>query len=64
LLQDRPVVLAGHYRSIAGENRRLGQMAEAKSAIQKALGATPGDPKLWLLMVYLSVRNLGASPKG
>jgi glycosyltransferase involved in cell wall biosynthesis len=64
LLQDRPVVLAGHYRSIAGEYRRLGQMAEAKSAIQKALCATPGDPKLLLLMAYLSVRNPGASPKG
>ena len=64
LLQDRPAVLAGHYRSIAGENRRLGKMAEAKSAIQKALGATPSDPKLWLLMAYLSARNLVASPKG
>jgi glycosyltransferase involved in cell wall biosynthesis len=64
LLQERPAVLAGHYRSIAGENRRLGQLAEAKSAIQKALGATPGDPKLWLLMVYLSARNLLASRKG
>ena len=64
LLQLRPKVLAGHYRSIAGESRRLGQLAKAKSAIRKALGATPGDLTLWLLMAYLLVRNLVASPQG
>ena len=64
LLQLRPKVLAGHYRSIAGESRRLGQLAEATSAIRKALDATPGDPKLWLLMAYLAARSLIASPQG
>jgi glycosyltransferase involved in cell wall biosynthesis len=64
LLQDRPAVLAGHYRSIAGESRRLGQLGEAKSAIRKALGATPGDPKLWLLASYLWALNMIAPPKG
>jgi GT2 family glycosyltransferase len=63
LLRPRPEVLTLHYRSIAGEYRRLGHLAEAKSAIRKALGATPGDPKLWLLMAYLAARNLIASPQ-
>lgn len=64
LLQDRPAVLAGHYRSIAGENRRLGRLQEARSAIRKARGATPGDPKLLLLASYLWALDMIAPPKG
>jgi Flp pilus assembly protein TadD len=64
LLRLRPEVLAGHYRSIAGESRRLGHLAEATSAIRKALDATPGDPKLWILLAYLAARNLIASQQG
>ena len=55
LLRLRPDVLAGHYRSIAGESRRLGDLTGARSAIRKALDARPFDIRLWAVFSYLTV---------
>ena len=55
LLRLRPDVLAGHYRSIAGESRRLGDLTGARSAIRKALDARPFDIRLWAVFSYLWV---------
>ncbi len=55
LLERRPAVLANHYRSIAGEKRRLGDILGARAAIGQALGARPFDPALWLRRVWLAL---------
>jgi glycosyltransferase involved in cell wall biosynthesis len=58
LLRQTPKVLAKHYRSIAGEKRRLGDPAGAQSAIAKALAAYPYDLRLWAMFIYLSILAL------
>jgi len=55
LLRLQPEVLAGHYRSIAGESRRLGNLTGARLAIRKALSARPFDVRLWAIFGYLSI---------
>lgn len=55
LLGQAPEVLADHYRSIAGESRRLGDLSGAQSAIRRALRVRPFDFRLWAILSYLSV---------
>jgi hypothetical protein len=55
LLRLHPQVLAGHYRSIAGESRRLGDLSGARSEIRKALDVRPFDVRLWAVFSYLWV---------
>jgi glycosyltransferase involved in cell wall biosynthesis len=50
----RPALLAEHYRSIAGDKRRVGDNRGAQQAIAKALRATPFDPRLWVIAAYLT----------
>ena len=54
-LQAQPAVLARHYRAIAGEQRRLGLIAEAQASLAQARGLTPLDPKLWALSAWLGL---------
>jgi glycosyltransferase involved in cell wall biosynthesis len=55
LLEQAPKVLADHYRSIAGESRRLGDLSGAQSAIRSALRVCPFNFRLWAILSYLSV---------
>jgi glycosyltransferase involved in cell wall biosynthesis len=55
LLRLAPEFLAEHYRSIAGESRRLGDFSGARSAIRNALRVRPFDFRLWAILSYLSV---------
>jgi glycosyltransferase involved in cell wall biosynthesis len=59
LLSDRPAILAEHYRNIAGEQRRLGLLSEARVALARARSLTPLNPRLWGLSVYLWLKALG-----
>jgi glycosyltransferase involved in cell wall biosynthesis len=52
-LQAEPALLARHYRAIAGEQRRLGLIAEARASLAEARSLKPFDPKLWALSAYL-----------
>lgn len=55
LLQLAPELFAEHYRSIAGESRRLGDFSSARSAILNALRVRSFDYRLWAILIYLSV---------
>jgi glycosyltransferase involved in cell wall biosynthesis len=59
LLEQVPEILADHYRSIAGESRRLGDLSGAQSAIRSALQVRPFDFRLWAILSYLSVAAWG-----
>jgi glycosyltransferase involved in cell wall biosynthesis len=56
-LQADPVLLAQHYRAIAGEQRRLGLMREARASLAQARKQTPRDPALWALSAYLTLKR-------
>jgi glycosyltransferase involved in cell wall biosynthesis len=53
LLSRRPKLLAEHYRSIAGEKRRMGDIAGARAAIGQALRVRPSHLTLWLVAAWL-----------
>jgi glycosyltransferase involved in cell wall biosynthesis len=55
ILKQHPILLAQHYRSIAGEMRRVGDMAGARSLMARALRIRPLDPGLWVRLAYLSL---------
>ena len=61
LFRDDPKILATHYRSIAGEQRRLGLLPEARRAIAQARKLTPLNLRLWALSAYLWLKTLGLS---
>ena len=63
LLSARPAVLAGHYRSISGERRRLGDVAGARESIANALRTQPLDPRLWVISAYLAISSLFAAKR-
>lgn len=58
LLKERPGLLAGHYRSIAGERRRLGDLPGARQALAEARRLKPLDLRLWALSAYLAGQSL------
>ena len=57
-LRVNAALLAQHYRAIAGEQRRLGLIAEARASLAEARGLTPFDPKLWALSTYLWLKPI------
>lgn len=60
LLKERPALLSRHYRSIAGERRRLGDIPGARAALAEARKLSPLDVKLWLLSLWLAGQGLFA----
>ncbi len=56
-LKADPALLAQHYRAIAGEQRRLGLMSEARASLAEARKQTPRDPALWALSAYLTLKR-------
>ncbi|MBM9593921.1 glycosyltransferase [Roseitranquillus sediminis] len=55
-LSRMPGLLAQQYRTLAGAHRRLGRVAEAHQAIEKARRVQPRDPTLWMRSAYLNFR--------
>jgi glycosyltransferase involved in cell wall biosynthesis len=64
LLLRHPAVLARHYRSVAGELRRLGDLPGARSILRVAVGDVPYSAMLWLAYLYTVVAGvLGVGKK-
>lgn len=59
LLRGHAAILAEHYRNIAGEQRRLGQLAAARHSMNQALRLMPFDLRLWGTSAYLWLKELG-----
>jgi glycosyltransferase involved in cell wall biosynthesis len=55
-----PALLARHYRTLAGEHRRLDDIPAARSALAESRRLCPTDPGLWMLSAYLGLRTLRA----
>ena len=53
-----PAVLAQHYRTLASEHRRLGDVAAARTELAEARKLRPIDPRLWMLSAYLGLCGL------
>ena len=53
LMVEIPGVLTRHYRSIAGEERRLGQYKNARQAIAMARKFSPFNLRLWLITIAM-----------
>jgi glycosyltransferase involved in cell wall biosynthesis len=56
LFADHPKILSSHYVSVAGDLRRLGEVAAARSALGQALRVWPFDPKTlgkWAFLALL-----------
>lgn len=60
LLRHRPALLAEHYRDIAGDERRQGQLTEAGKSLARARRLTPFDARLWALSAYVLALRLKA----
>ncbi|KAE8764889.1 glycosyltransferase family 2 protein [Georgenia thermotolerans] len=58
LLEERPRVLAEHYRTIAGAYRRLGRFAEARDYLRRARGLRRTDGRLWALAACTEAAGL------
>ena len=58
LWNNHPVFIAQHYRSIAGDFRRLGDFAAARKAIVNARRYRPFSPLLWGIETYLLLCSL------
>lgn len=56
-LQADPALLAQHYRVIAGEQRRLGLIPEARALLAQARKLIPMDLKSWGLSAYLELNR-------
>lgn len=59
LLAGSPAQLAHHYRTLAGEQRRLGQVSEALGTISQARRIRPFALQLWIISAYLAVLGAG-----
>lgn len=53
-----PALLARHYRTIAGEHRRIGNYDAARATLAQARALTPLDPKLWALSAYTALGRM------
>lgn len=62
LMAKKPGALARHYRSIAGEERRIGQFADARQAIGMARKHSPFNLRLWLISLALIGRKNTPQP--
>jgi len=58
LWKDHPEYLAQHYRSVAGDRRRLGDIKAARKAIASARRLCPTSVKLWAVEAYLLLQSL------
>lgn len=58
-LSQHPEILARHWRSIAGDERRLGHAAQARQALARARALRPRDPALWALSAMMAFRKDG-----
>jgi GT2 family glycosyltransferase len=59
LLRQRPGLLALHYKTIAGEQRRLGEIGAARAALAEARRLQPFSPRLWAISAYLWLARPG-----
>jgi glycosyltransferase involved in cell wall biosynthesis len=58
LFAGRPRALARQFYIMAGDNRKAGNLAEARRLIARARRAEPGNPRLWAMSAYVAL--LGA----
>ena len=58
LLSRHPDLLAYLHYTIAGEQRRLGNLAGARAALARARALRPVDPRLWAMTGYVALRSL------
>lgn len=62
LMRNHPDALARHWRSVAGDERRLGRVSDAKQALSQARRLRPMDASLWALTaIMLTKRDKAAS---
>jgi glycosyltransferase involved in cell wall biosynthesis len=58
LLSRHPDLLARLHYVAAGEHRRLGDLAAARTALARARVLRPADPRLWAMTGYVALRRL------
>lgn len=58
LFARNPAVLGRHYRTLAGEHRRRGDILAARAALAEWRRLRPADPRLWMILAYLGLRSL------
>jgi glycosyltransferase involved in cell wall biosynthesis len=64
LFATRPQQLARQFYILAGDNRKAGNLAEARRFIRRARRTAPGNPRLWAMSAYVALLRLAAPFRG
>lgn len=57
LMAKHPDALARHWRSVAGDERRLGRFSDARQALAQARQLRPMDPAIWALSAMIFTKK-------